>query len=180
MTGLSKDRSHILQRNKQIQHLILQCYEIFPRYAKAASTIENITLGFIEVLKPYDMNQIEGAFKIWLNDENTMPTPACIKRLIREWYVDKSAKQSIVREELHPTFHNLNPEQQKEISELLDQVKARLQPDPDAGKVSFEERTKINTAHFDRHTDEQKAQIYKSLRPVQPHITQGINTGIKT
>lgn len=69
---------------KTLDELLQQAYDIFDIYGKKPEQLENVMLGFLDVLAPYTDEQISEAFRTWLHNNKKFPVPAEIKEIIEE------------------------------------------------------------------------------------------------
>lgn len=129
-----------------------------------------MTLAYIEVLKPYTMAEIESAFKIWLEDETVMPSPAQIKSVVLKYRAPASTAQQEVE---HPSYHQLPPEQRAEIDKVLQATKVKLE----GPKAAAREVSEPNFKHWERLSEEQKAEIYAGLKVSVKTVTHGSVNG---
>lgn len=69
------------EKRAQIAFFVRQCYDILNTYARDATSLKNITQGFVQVIEQWDNQDIEAAFAQWLAEKPAMPTPSDISAI---------------------------------------------------------------------------------------------------
>ena len=82
-------KQETLARTTQLRSLISQSFDIFNIYGKTPEASENIVSGFSVTLEHSSIHDITDAFKEWMRDESTMPTPSDIYKLISQYESDR-------------------------------------------------------------------------------------------
>jgi hypothetical protein len=68
-----------------ISNYVRQSYDIFNTFGKSTASLENICLGFYQVLKDFDNSYINRAFTYWIENHSNMPTPAEIRKKCQDY-----------------------------------------------------------------------------------------------
>lgn len=99
------------QRSKafQLQALIEQSFEIFNLYGKPSESVKSVIKGFNLTMEPYDIYDINAAFKQWMAEKSVMPTPADIVEIIKG--IMKHRREMAVKPEprAQPVHRNPGP-----------------------------------------------------------------------
>lgn len=69
-----------MDKMQLISNYVRQSYDIFNTYGRSTGSLENICLGFYQVLQAHSADHISKAFNFWLENHSNMPTPAEIKQ----------------------------------------------------------------------------------------------------
>jgi len=114
--------------------------------------------GFELVLAGYSDNQILKAFQEYLAKNETMPTPAAIKKII-DWdplpksaesrAFDQKAKES---QKEFERYHKLSPEEKKKHDECMAEIRAAANPEAKQSKGPG----KLDYKHWERMSPEAK------------------------
>lgn len=67
-----------IQKNEKISQIVAGAFNVFNRYGKDSDSLSDIIRAFIEDLQPYQLSEIEAAFKTWRRKSDGMPAPANI------------------------------------------------------------------------------------------------------
>jgi hypothetical protein len=116
---------------KTLEDLLSQSFDIFNTYGKDPEALKSIYHGFETVLAGYSERQILSAFREWLDEHDTMPTPAAIKKIINWEPLPKSHETRMFEREVEQQrvraekYHQLPPEKQKEHDELMAALRQR-------------------------------------------------------
>ena len=87
-----------MTKDLHLRNLIDQCFDIFNIYGKKPESAKNILNGFKLVLSEFDEETITDAFKEWMKQSSTMPTPSDIYKIIKPPVVwDKALYMSLVK-----------------------------------------------------------------------------------
>ena len=81
---------------EQFRSLISQSFDIFNIYGKKPEAVENIVSGFNITLDRCSIHDITDAFKEWMRDESTMPTPSDIYKLVSRYESDREWEKNTV------------------------------------------------------------------------------------
>lgn len=137
-------------RIQQIATLLSQSYSSFNTYGKTQDDIEDAIPVFMEILKPYSIKDITSAWKIWLETETVLPTPADIRKIITRWCHNGLQPREEQPEDFE-RYSELSDADKKSLDDLLEKTKRQLNPalDPEEQERAKVERRKIDTSHFD-------------------------------
>lgn len=142
-----------------ISDLINQSYKIFNTYGKTEADIHAAIPGFMEVLGHYHVDRIISGFKIWLDEEATLPTPSDIKKIIEKWKpMDK----------YNPPDGRTSFPTDEEIANVEAMVQ-NLRKDHDEANRSTKDRTKQDYTHFEKSSPQQQEQLKKGLKNMVNH-----------
>jgi hypothetical protein len=112
-------------------------------------------------LEFYTAQQIDKAFKIWVSEKNKMPFPSDIKDIIVA--AMPPAPYAPPKGVEGPKYHDLTPEQQKKFDESMAEFKKNLGETEEVKADRLARTTKIDTSHFNRHSEKQKTEINQNF-----------------
>lgn len=122
--------SNNLEAKKSLAVLLDRTSDALKIYGRTPEQLANTAWAFATTLSDFTLEQIEGAFKIWLQRSNVMPTPSDIYSLIKRNGappLDKSVYISLVQKrerttfkEMYGTFDALTNEEKKYIQDYED------------------------------------------------------------
>lgn len=143
---------------RTLKDLLSQSFDIFNNYGKDPEALASTYQGFELVLAGYDEDKILKAFQEYLEKNETMPTPAAIKKII-DWdplpksaesrAFDQKAKES---QKEFERYQNLSPEQKKQHDETMAQIRAAANPEAKQSKGPG----KLDYSHWDSMPPEAK------------------------
>lgn len=148
--------SENLKTTDLIAQLVRQSYDMFQTYGRTPEQLTSLTKGFCQVLIKYEQQKIRSAFKIWLEDNTTMPTPADIRKVINI-HMGEDRKEEAASEEEREKYHDLPEEQQKEFDAMMDNMRTGLKPESKKKRVYKADQTTF----ADMPTDQ--AEVMKAL-----------------
>lgn len=95
----------------QIRALVYQSFNIFNIYGREPESLESILFGFTVALEDIELKYITKAFKEWLQQSSSMPTPADIRKSALEWQ-DIEAERELLKDRPKLENHNKMGEKQ--------------------------------------------------------------------
>lgn len=72
--SLQKSTMDVREKNRQIAHLIQQCYDSQDTYGKTAKQLETLMRMMISALSEYDLPEVQEAFAKWQRQSEKIPT----------------------------------------------------------------------------------------------------------
>lgn len=100
-------------------------------------------------------------FKLWMEDNNTMPTPSDIARIINQWNYKNNYKPPEGR------THFPSDEEIQNVSAMMEEMRNNLQPEDQI--PNSEKNGKQNYSHFERSSPEQQQQAISNLKNMVRH-----------
>lgn len=145
----SQDLTSATNKRRQIAYLVRQSYDIFRTYGAEPSQLDSLNTAFIDVLERYSLQQITSAFRIWRDENDTMPTPADIRKIVLQWatpepeYNDEPPRVN--------DSSQLTEEQWQELDSLLASIRTpeekKKYSDPESAKRCQENWDKLDANH---------------------------------
>jgi len=86
------------EKLNQLAVILRQSYNVFNLYGKTPDQMTDVIMAFDMVLEPFTSHEVVGAFRWWLSNKSSMPTPADIRKyIVDEKNKDRAAFSDRIR-----------------------------------------------------------------------------------